>query len=69
MGRTTRTLLNILAWIFLIYNGLKKDPTAADVISTVIFGVIILTNRLEDMHQDLEEDITNFKNKNRNEND
>lgn len=65
MGRGIRIIASLIGWIFLIYCGIKKNCTPDDVISAIVFGVIIITNKVEDT----EEDIRNYVNKKENGND
>jgi hypothetical protein len=60
--RSLRTIFSIISWGFLIYYGLKKNVSADDVISAVVFGVIIVANKIDDISEDLD-DVLENKNK------
>lgn len=49
MGKGIRTIGSIIGWLFLIYLGLKKNCTPDDIVSAIVFAVIIITNKIEDL--------------------
>ena len=64
MGRGFRIIASIIGWLFLIYLGLKKNCTPDDVISAIVFGVIIITNKIEDTEEDLNQSYNKRQNGN-----